>query len=73
MKIAMINVDKALKKQNLKSKIVLQVHDELLVEAYKDEVEQIKQILVDNMKNAADLRVALEVDVEVGNNWNEAH
>ena len=73
MKIAMINVDKALKKQNLKSKIVLQVHDELLVEAYKDEVEQVKQILVDNMKNAADLRVALEVEVEVGNNWNEAH
>ena len=73
MKIAMINVDKALKEQNLKSKIVLQVHDELLVEAYKDEVEQIKQILVDNMKNAADLRVALEVEVEVGNNWNEAH
>ena len=69
----MINVDKALKKQNLKSKIVLQVHDELLVEAYKDEVEQVKQILVDNMKNAADLRVALEVEVEVGNNWNEAH
>ena len=51
----------------------MQVHDELLVEAYKDEVEQIKQILVDNMKNAADLRVALEVEVEVGNNWNEAH
>ena len=69
----MINVDKALKEQNLKSKIVLQVHDELLVEAYKDEVEQVKQILVDNMKNAADLRVALEVEVEVGNNWNEAH
>ena len=61
MKIAMINVDKALKEQNLKSKIVLQVHDELLVEAYKDEVEQVKQILVDNMKYAADLRVALEV------------
>ena len=73
MKIAMINVNKALKEQNLKSKIVLQVHDELLVEAYKDEVEQVKQILVDNMKNAADLRVALEVEVEVGNNWNEAH
>ena len=73
MKIAMINVDKALKEQNLKAKIVLQVHDELLVEAYKDEVEQVKQILVDNMKNAADLRVALEVEVEVGNNWNEAH
>ena len=69
----MINLDKSLKEQNLKSKIVLQVHDELLVEAYKDEVEQVKQILVDNMKNAADLRVALEVEVEVGNNWNEAH
>ena len=51
----------------------MQVHDELLVEAYKDEVEQVKQILVDNMKNEADLRVALEVEVEVGNNWNEAH
>lgn len=73
MKIAMINVAKALKEKDLKSKIVLQVHDELLIEAYENEVEQVKDILKRNMEQAAHLNVPLDVDVQVGNNWDEAH
>ncbi len=73
MKIAMIRVARELKEKNLKSKIVLQVHDELLVEAYKDEVETVKELLVRNMSGAADLQVPLEVSVETGANWDEAH
>lgn len=73
MKIAMINVAKELKEKDLKSKIVLQVHDELLIEAYENEVEQVKDILKRNMEEAAHLNVPLDVDVQVGNNWDEAH
>ncbi len=73
MKIAMINVEKELKEKDLKSKIVLQVHDELLIEAYENEVEQVKDILKRNMEQAAHLNVPLDVDVQVGNNWDEAH
>ena len=73
MKIAMINVAKDLKEKDLKSKIVLQVHDELLIEAYENEVEQVKDILKRNMEQAAHLNVPLDVDVQVGNNWDEAH
>lgn len=73
MKIAMINVAKELKEKDLKSKIVLQIHDELLIEAYENEVEQVKDILKRNMEQAAHLNVPLDVDVQVGNNWDEAH
>ena len=73
MKIAMINVAEELRKQQLKSRIVLQVHDELLVEAYEEEVEQVKDILVRNMADAAHLSVPLDVEVECGKNWDEAH
>ena len=73
MKIAMINVAKELKEKDLKYKIVLQGHDELLIEAYENEVEQVKDILKRNMEQAAHLNVPLDVDVQVGNNWDEAH
>ena len=72
IKIAMIRVDKALKEQNLKSRIVLQVHDELLIEAYHDELEKVKTLLVEEMKHAADLEVPLEVDANVGDSWFDA-
>ena len=72
MKIAMINVYEELKKQNLKSKLVLQVHDELLIEASLDELEVVKDILENQMKNAAQLLVSLEVDLHVGENWYDA-
>ena len=73
IKIAMIKVWRALKDAGLKSKLILQVHDELLIETYEDEVEQVKEILAENMKHAADLKVNLEVDLHVGKNWYEAH
>ena len=72
MKIAMIRVDQALKKQGLKSRIVLQVHDELLIEAYREELEQVKELLTEEMKHAADLLVSLEVEANVGESWFDA-
>ena len=72
MKIAMIAVDRELKKQKLKSRIVLQIHDELLVETAENEVEQVTAILEDKMKHAADLKVALEVEAQVGKSWFDA-
>ncbi|WP_394527110.1 DNA polymerase I [Lacrimispora sp. JR3] len=72
MKIAMIRVDQALKKQGLKSRIVLQIHDELLIETYRDELEQVKELLTEEMKHAADLLVSLEVEANVGESWFDA-
>ena len=73
IKIAMVKVYKALKENNLKSKLILQVHDELIIEAKNDEVEKVKKILVSCMENAAKLSVPLTVDANVGNTWYEAH
>lgn len=72
MKIAMIRVDRALKKQGLQSKIVLQVHDELLIETRLEELDQVKKLLVEEMKSAASLAVPLEVDANVGESWFDA-
>ena len=73
MKIAMINVDRKLRNNGLQSKIVLQIHDELLVETYLEETDQVREILITEMKNAAKTAVTLEVDVQQGNDWFEAH
>ncbi|MGI6093955.1 MAG: DNA polymerase I [Lachnospiraceae bacterium] len=72
IKIAMIRVNQALKEQGLKSRLILQVHDELLIETAKDEVETVSAILEKEMKGAADLAVSLEVDMHTGENWYEA-
>jgi len=72
MKIAMIAVNRELEESKMKSRLVLQVHDELLVEAHKDEVEQVKAILKKQMEQAASLDVPLEVDMHVGQSWYEA-
>lgn len=72
IKIAMIRVDQRLKEQGLRSRIVLQVHDELLIEAHQDEVPQVSDILRNEMQKAADLSVPLEVDMHTGENWYEA-
>ena len=72
IKIAMIKVWKALKEEGLKSRLLLQVHDELLIETALDEEERVRQILTENMKSAADLAVTLEIDLHTGNNWYEA-
>ena len=72
IKIAMIKVWNALRQSGLKSRLILQVHDELLIETAKEEIEQVQKILVDNMKSAAELKVSLEVDVHTGADWYEA-
>ena len=73
IKIAMIRVNDRLKQMGLKSRLLLQIHDELLVETHKSEVDTVKEILVNEMKNVAKLRVSLEVDAGMGCNWYEAH
>lgn len=72
MKIAMIGVNKELREKGMKSKLILQVHDELLIEAYKDELEEVQEILKRQMEQAADLDVPLIVDMHTGQNWYEA-
>ena len=72
MKIAMINVFRELKNRNLNSKIVLQVHDELLIETDIKEKDEVREILVNNMENAAKLLVPLKVEVAEGENWYDA-
>ncbi len=72
MKLAMIGVDRELRKRNLKSRIVLQVHDELLVETWKPELAEVTEILETKMREAAHLRVSLEVEAHSGGNWYDA-
>jgi DNA polymerase-1 len=72
IKIAMVRVHDRLQEEGLSSRLILQVHDELLIEAKKDEVTQVERILQEEMEQAADLKVALEIDMHQGNNWYEA-
>jgi DNA polymerase-1 len=72
MKIAMINVYNKLKENNLKSKLIVQVHDEILVETLESEKEQVKQIVKEEMENVIKLKVPLLAEVEEGYNWYEA-
>lgn len=72
IKIAMNRVHRRLEKENLKSKLILQVHDELLIETAEEEVETVSKILEEEMKGAAELAVELEVDSHAGKNWYEA-
>ena len=72
IKIAMIGVNKELKKRGLKSRLILQVHDELLIEAAREELEEVQEILKDKMEHAASLSVPLIVDMHTGGNWYEA-
>lgn len=72
IKIAMIDVNEELKKRGMKSRLILQVHDELLIEAEKSEVEEVKEILKDKMEHATELLVPLIADMHTGKNWYEA-
>jgi len=72
IKVAMIRVHERLRKEHLRSTLILQIHDELLVETHMDEVEQVKQIIQEEMMQAATLSVPLVVSVSVGENWYEA-
>ena len=73
IKVAMINIHKALKEGNFKTKMLLQVHDELVFDVPKNEVEDIKTLVKTNMENAVKLSVPLEVEMETASNWLEAH
>ncbi|MBS5787637.1 MAG: DNA polymerase I [Clostridioides difficile] len=69
IKIAMVNVHKKLEESSLKSKLILQVHDELIVETYDDEIEKVTKIVKEEMENAVQMDVHLDVDLNVGNSW----
>lgn len=69
IKVAMVKVYNRMKKENLKSRLILQVHDELLIEAYKDEKDTIKEILKDEMENAISFSVKLLIDINEGESW----
>ncbi len=72
IKIAMIRVNMKLKEKQMKSRLILQIHDELLIEAHLDELEEVKEILKTEMMKAAKLRVPLVVDMNTGENWYDA-
>jgi DNA polymerase-1 len=71
IKIAMIRVYDELKNKKLRSKLILQVHDELIIEVHKDELEEVKKILKEQMENAIDLNVLLKIDMHEGKSWYE--
>ncbi len=73
IKLAMIRIFEAMQKKNLKSKMILQVHDELVFDAHKDEADALKELVADKMKNAMELDVPIVVDINTGENWLEAH
>src|SRR6185436_15241132 len=73
IKIAMVNIHRWLQKENLKTKMILQVHDELIFDLHKDEEKIVKPRVQELMKHAVNLEVPMEVEVGVGKNWLEAH
>ena len=73
IKAAMIKIFNEIQKRKLKSAIVLQVHDELVFDVYKPELEEMKAIVYEGMIYAMPITVPLEIDMKAGNNWLEAH
>ena len=73
IKIAMINIQKEFKKKNFRSRMILQVHDELVFDVFKEEVEEVKPVIEENMKHAIKLIVPIEVEMGTGINWLVAH
>ncbi len=73
IKIAMIRIHEKFKEQSLKSKMLLQVHDELVFDVHKSEKDIVKYIVQDTMESAVQLDVPLKIDLEFGKNWLEAH
>jgi len=72
IKLAMVNVTNELEKKGFKSKLILQVHDELILNVYKDEIDEVKFLVKKEMENAIALEVPLVVDVNIGDSWYEA-
>ena len=73
IKLAMIEVDSALREQSLKSFMVLQIHDELLLEVRREEIETVQKLLRDKMEGAVSLSVPLTIECNYGQNWLDAH
>ena len=73
IKLAMINVDKRIRTEGLQSRMILQIHDELLFDSIPSEVERLKKIVLEEMENVTKLSVPLTVECNHGNNWLEAH
>jgi DNA polymerase-1 len=73
IKIAMIRVNQKLKEKQFRSRLILQVHDELLVETHKEEIAEVAEIMVEEMQGAAELSILLEAEVKEGKNWFDAH
>ena len=73
IKLAMIHISDALKGQNFKSKMLLQVHDELVFDVHKSEVDKFKDLVKEKMEKAISLSVPLDVELGLGTNWLEAH
>jgi DNA polymerase-1 len=73
IKMAMISVDAKLQEKAMRSQMIMQVHDELVFEVADDEIDDLTQLVRDAMLNVAQLAVPLEVDIGVGENWDEAH
>jgi len=71
IKIAMINLHREMQKRNLKSKMLLQIHDELLFEVPEEEVEEMKSLVAELMPGAVELRVPVNIDIKLGRNWGE--
>ena len=73
IKVAMVNIEKELREKNYESKLILQVHDELVIEAKESELEEVKELLVRNMQEVIKLSVELRADANIGKTWYEAH
>lgn len=72
IKLAMVNVHRHIKEKGLRSKLILQVHDELILNVYKDELEEVKKIVKEDMENVMKLKVPMEVDINIGDTWYDA-
>ena len=73
IKLAMIHIDEEMKTQQMNSKMVLQIHDELLFEVSKDELDELRSLVIEKMENALKLNIPVIVDHGVGDSWFEAH
>ena len=73
IKVAMVNIEKELREKNYESKLILQVHDELVIETKESELEEVKELLVRNMQEVIKLSVELRADANIGKTWYEAH
>ena len=73
IKLAMIKIHRQMNKENLKSKLIMQIHDELLLEVHQDEIDYISKMVIENMRDAMKLDVPIEIDFGVGPSWYEAH